>query len=101
MTALQLHVCYETVTLGCSTFASLRRVTGRTFFLNIQDPGHTFAIWGPFPRRNAGGQRAMGSASPRHRWKPKVSAELREHATKNDMSPYEAAAYERLGVALG
>jgi len=75
--------------------------SGRTFFLNIQDPGHTFAIWGPFPRRNAGGQRAMGAAPPRHRWKPKVSAELREHAAKNDMSPYEAAAYERLGVALG
>ncbi|MDQ3644718.1 MAG: hypothetical protein M3356_04325 [Actinomycetota bacterium] len=35
-----------------------------------------------------------------HRWAPKVSAELREYAAKNDMSPYEAAAYERLGVTL-
>ncbi len=73
---------------------------GRTFFLNIQNPGHTFAIWGPFARRNAGGQRAMASAPPQHRWAPKVSAELREYAAKNDMSPYEAAAYERLGVTL-
>jgi secreted PhoX family phosphatase len=73
---------------------------GRTFFLNIQDPGHTFAIWGPFPRRNAGGARAMASAAPRHRWAPNVSAELREHAAKHGMSPYEAAAYDRLGVTL-
>jgi len=73
---------------------------GRTFFLNIQDPGHTFAIWGPFARRNAGGQRAMAGAAPQHRRAPKVSADLHEYAAKNDMSPYEAAAYERLGVTL-
>lgn len=73
---------------------------GKTFFLNIQDPGHTFAIWGPFKRRNAGGQRAMASAPPQHRWAPNVSAELSEYAAKNGMSPYEAAAYERLGVTL-
>ena len=71
---------------------------GRTFFVNIQDPGHTFAIWGPWPRRNAGGQRAMAGAPPKHRWAPKVSGELREYAAKNDVSPYEAAAYERLGA---
>ncbi len=73
---------------------------GRTFFVNIQDPGHTFAIWGPFPRRNSGGQRAMASAAPRHRRAPKVSEELREHAGRHGMSPYEAAAYDRLGVTL-
>jgi len=69
--------------------------------VNIQDPGHTFAIWGPFPRRNAGGQRAMASAAPAHRRAPKVSGELREHAAKHGISPYEAAAYDRLGVQLG
>ncbi|HEV2775266.1 MAG TPA: alkaline phosphatase PhoX [Solirubrobacteraceae bacterium] len=74
---------------------------GRTFFVNIQNPGHTFAIWGPFPRRNPGGQRAMASAAPRHRWSPKVSGELREHAAKQGMSPNEAAAFDRLGVKLG
>jgi secreted PhoX family phosphatase len=74
--------------------------SGRTFFVNIQNPGHTFAIWGPFPRRNAGGQREMGGAPPRHRWKPRVSGELREYAAKHDMSPYEAAAYDRLGVPV-
>ena len=73
---------------------------GRTFFVNIQNPGHTFAIWGPFPRRNAGGQRAMASAAPRHRWAPRVSGRLAEYAAENGMSPYEAAAYERLGVTL-
>ena len=73
---------------------------GRTFFVNVQDPGHTFAIWGPFPKRNAGGQRAMASATPRHRWTPAVSGEVAEYAAKHGLSPYEAAAYERLGVAL-
>ena len=73
---------------------------GHTFFVNIQDPGHTFAIWGPFPRRNAGGQRAMAGAPPRHGRGPKVSAELREQAAKHGMSPHEAAAYDRLGITL-
>ncbi len=73
---------------------------GRTFFVNIQDPGHTFAIWGPFPRRNAGGQREMAGATPRHGRAPKVSEQLREHAAKHGVSPYEAAAYVRLGVTL-
>ena len=74
---------------------------GQTFFVNIQDPGHTFAIWGPFPRRNRGGQRAIATAAPRHRWAPKVSSALREHAAKQGMSPNEAAAYDRLGIKLG
>ncbi|HWI06768.1 MAG TPA: alkaline phosphatase PhoX [Solirubrobacteraceae bacterium] len=73
---------------------------GHTFFVNIQDPGHTFAIWGPFPRRNVGGPRAMASASPRHRWAPKVAGQLREQAAKHGMTPTEAAAYDRLGVTL-
>ncbi|MGH3994094.1 MAG: alkaline phosphatase PhoX, partial [Pseudonocardiaceae bacterium] len=75
--------------------------SGRTFFVNIQDPGHTFAVWGPFPRRNAAGARALASAPPRHRWAPKLRAQASEYAAKQDISPYEAAAYERLGVALG
>ena len=73
---------------------------GRTFFVNVQDPGHTFAIWGPFPRRDAGGQRAMANAAPRHRRAPKVSEGLREQAAKHGMSPYEVAAYDRLGITL-
>ncbi len=75
--------------------------SGHTFFVNIQDPGHTFAVWGPFPRRNAARVRGVGAAPPRHRRSPKVSARVGEYAAKNDMSPYEAVAYERLGVALG
>ncbi|HEV2770167.1 MAG TPA: alkaline phosphatase PhoX [Solirubrobacteraceae bacterium] len=75
--------------------------SGRTFFLNIQDPGHTFAIWGPFPARNAGGQRAMANASARHRWAPKGSDASREYAVRHGVSPEEAAAFEALGVSLG
>jgi secreted PhoX family phosphatase len=73
---------------------------GRTFFVNIQDPGHTFAVWGPFPRQDAGGRRAMAAARPRHRWAPKASAEVREYAQRHGISNYEAAAYDRLGASL-
>ena len=73
---------------------------GNTLFVNIQDPGHTFAIWGPFPRRDRGRQRAMATATPRHRWAPKLSGQLREQAAKHGMAPSEAAAYDRLGITL-
>jgi hypothetical protein len=42
----------------------------------------------------------MAAAAPRHRWAPRTSGELAEHAAKTGLSPYEAAAYQRLGVAL-
>lgn len=74
---------------------------GRTFFLNIQDPGHTLAIWGPFPRRDAGRGRALAAAVPRHPWAPRVSGAAREYAERHGLSAHEAAAYERLGAALG
>lgn len=35
---------------------------GRTFFVNVQRPGITYAIWGPFPRSSAGRRRRMGHA---------------------------------------
>jgi secreted PhoX family phosphatase len=73
---------------------------GRTFFLNVQNPGHTFAITGPFPRRNPGGQRAMAAATPRHRWAPRIDGELRETAARLNVSPYEAAAFRRLGAEV-
>jgi secreted PhoX family phosphatase len=73
---------------------------GRTFFLNVQHPGHTFAIWGPFPRANAGRQRELAFRAPKHRWAPRIGEEVREEAERLDMSPYEVRAYQRLGVDL-
>ncbi len=73
---------------------------GRTFFVNIQAPGHTFAITGPFPRQDAGRTRAMAAAEPNHRFAPVVSETLREQAVKSGVSTYEAAAFDRLGVSL-
>jgi len=74
--------------------------SGRTFFVNIQNPGHTFAIRGPFPARNAGGQRAMAGGRARHRWAPKGSDASREYAARHGISPEEAAAFEALGASL-
>jgi secreted PhoX family phosphatase len=77
---------------------------GRTFFVNVQSPtdglGFTLAIRGPFPRANAGGQRAMGLAEPPAHFAPGVSGELAEAAERNGLSPLEAAAYQYLGVPL-
>lgn len=73
---------------------------GRTFFLNVQHPGHTFAITGPFPRRNTGRQRELAMSAPRHARAPRVSGEMRETAERRHLSPYEVAAYARLGVDL-
>jgi secreted PhoX family phosphatase len=73
---------------------------GRTFFVNIQHPGHTFAITGPFPRRDRAEQRRLAVSDPTHPWAPQVSGRQREYAEKNGVSTYEAAAFERLGVSL-
>ena len=73
---------------------------GRTFYVNIQDPGHTFAITGPFPRRDRGNQRRLASSDPRHPWAPKVSRRHLEYAEKHEMSTAEVAAYVALGVPL-
>lgn len=73
---------------------------GRTFFVNLQDPGHTFAIWGPFPSRNAGGRRAMAATRARHPWSPAGSDASREYAVRHGISPEEAAAFEALGATL-
>ena len=37
---------------------------GTTFFVNIQNPGLTLAIWGPFEDRDARKQREMAVAAP-------------------------------------
>ncbi len=73
---------------------------GRTFFVNIQEPGHTFAISGPFYRAHRGRQRLLAHADPPAHMAPRVSAELHDAADQLGLSPLEAAAYQRLGVPL-
>jgi secreted PhoX family phosphatase len=73
---------------------------GKTFFVNYQNPGITFAIWGPFKNRDARRQRRMAFAAPPEFMAPKISGELAEAAALYGMTPLEAAAYDRLGVPL-
>jgi uncharacterized protein len=73
---------------------------GKTFFVNMQDNGLTFAIWGPFARRSSTRQRKMAVAAPPAHLAPQVSGELAEAASKFGMSRLEAAAYDRLGARL-
>jgi secreted PhoX family phosphatase len=73
---------------------------GQTFFVNVQDPGTTLAIWGPFARQNRERQRVMARAAPANEYSPKISGELAEAAQRYGLSHLEAAAYERLGVPL-
>jgi secreted PhoX family phosphatase len=73
---------------------------GRTFFVNIYEPGRTFAIWGPFLGESFARQRQMATAAPPESMAPRVSGELAEAAEKLGMSQLEAAAYDRLGVSL-
>jgi uncharacterized protein len=73
---------------------------GNTFFVNFQNPGKTFAIWGPFGGQSAARQQQMAVAAPPSQMAPRVSGELAEAARKFGMSPLEAAAYDRLGVAI-
>jgi uncharacterized protein len=73
---------------------------GKTFFVNFQDPGLTFAIWGPFTRRDVSRQRQMAVAAPPESLAPEVSGELAEAAERYGMSKLEAAAFASLGVPL-
>ena len=90
---------------------------GNTFFVNIQSPGITFAIWGPFDqlpgmpdsggggmaRRsliNPGRQRLMAVAAPPAHFAPRITGELAEAAVRHGLSPLETAAFDRLGVPL-
>ena len=73
---------------------------GQTFFVNVQDPGVTFAIWGPFARQNRQRQLQLAHAAPRTEYSPKISGELAEAADRYGLTRLEAAAYDRLGVPL-
>jgi uncharacterized protein len=73
---------------------------GQTFFCNIQTPGITFVIWGPFPRPNAAAVRQMAVAAPPAHLAPRIDGALLEAAQKYGLSPLEAAAFARFGVPL-
>ncbi|GGF27592.1 hypothetical protein GCM10010954_28350 [Halobacillus andaensis] len=73
---------------------------GDTFFVNIQSPGITFAIWGPFARKNAGRRRQMGHAAPPQPYAPQVSDKLSAFAEVQGMSDLEAAAFQRHGMTI-
>src|SRR3712207_8742193 len=68
---------------------------GRTFFLNVQNPGHTFAITGPFPRRDAGRQRQTATPGPLHRLAPRFTGGLRVTARRLGLLHYQGAAHRR------
>lgn len=72
---------------------------GNTLFVNIQSPGKTFAIWGPFQRRNSARAREMSYAAPAN-LAPQVSEKVAKAAEEQGMSILEAAAFERHGVKL-
>ncbi|WP_245628089.1 alkaline phosphatase PhoX [Shouchella shacheensis] len=73
---------------------------GKTLFVNIQQPGITFAIWGPFARRNAARQRAMSHAAPPSHLAPVVTDKLAAFAEREGMSVLEAVALERHGMPI-
>jgi len=73
---------------------------GRTLFLNLYDPGHTLAITGPFPRRDAARTAVLAAAPPRHAFAPAVDEALAEAAFRAGLTLHEAAAYRALGAEL-
>lgn len=72
---------------------------GNTLFVNIQSPGKTFAIWGPFQRRNSARAREMSFAAPAN-LAPQVSEKTAKAAEAQGMSVLEAAAFERHGIKM-
>lgn len=73
---------------------------GQTLFFNIQVPGVTFAVWGPFKSLDARRRRQMSVAAPPRGLTPHISGELREAADRHRLSVLEAAAFNRLGVPI-
>jgi secreted PhoX family phosphatase len=73
---------------------------GQTLFFNVQDPGVTFAVWGPFKSGGAARQSQMSFAAPPAALAPFISGELREAADRHHLSILEAAAFHRLGVPI-
>ncbi len=71
---------------------------GKTFFVNLQNPGITLAIWGPFKATGSRHRRRIAAAAPPRSMSPGISEGLAEVADRYGMKHLEAAAYERLGA---
>ncbi|HZG71337.1 MAG TPA: alkaline phosphatase PhoX [Chondromyces sp.] len=94
------YVFLENVMNGSELAGPTFSVDGHTFFVNMQTPGITFAIWGPFARRNSTRRRAMNNAQPPEDLAPVVSDKLAAFAEEQGMSLLEAAALERHGMPI-
>jgi len=73
---------------------------GQTMFVNIQEPGLTLAIWGPFKSASLVRQQRMSHAGPPRGYGPPSTGELIDAAARNELTTLQAAAYDRLGVPV-
>ncbi|WP_199617672.1 alkaline phosphatase PhoX [Paenibacillus alkalitolerans] len=96
----QTYVFAENTLNGAELAGPVFSPDGHTFFVNIQRPGITFAIWGPFARSNSGRQRLMGHAAPPAHLAPVISDKLAAFAESKGMSSLEAAALHRHGMPI-
>lgn len=71
---------------------------GKTLFFNVQYPGATFAVWGPFKEASLERQSAMAKAFPPGRLAPYVSSNLRAAALRYKLTIGQALAYNRMGM---
>jgi uncharacterized protein len=70
---------------------------GQTLFFNVQYPGTTFAVWGPFKEASLERQAKMATASAPAALAPRVSPELQAAAERMKLSLGQALAFHRLG----
>ncbi|WP_078429632.1 alkaline phosphatase PhoX [Alkalihalobacterium alkalinitrilicum] len=73
---------------------------GKTMFVNMQSPGFTIAVWGPFARRNSARQVAMSHAAPPASFAPQISDKVVAYAEREGISPLAAAVLDRHGVTI-
>ncbi len=71
---------------------------GKTLYFNVQYPGTTIAVWGPFKEASATRQAEMARASAPATIAPFVSDEIRAYAERNKLSTGQALAFHRLGA---
>ncbi len=71
---------------------------GKTLYFNVQYPGTTFAVWGPFKEISAQRQAKMARASALAFLTPFISAELHAAAQRLRLTSGQALAFHRLGV---
>jgi len=73
---------------------------GRTFFFNVQSPGFTIAVEGPFPAASSAARGVMARAAPPQHLAPRLAPDAVEAGLRAGLPPLEAAALDRAGVPL-